>query len=220
MKKGELRQDPVREFIVNGITYISRNINIVFIIFISFIVVLGLFSYYKHLDKINIETSLKLAGKAQSVFFNGSLDEAKVKFERILSDYPNTLGANQALIYLLNFSIKENNKENFDKYLNYEFYNINDSYIKSSIFRMKSNNFYNQQLYNESFANLNKIQSTSKVNESIMGKIDLIDLYITEERYTEALSNLNILNIDNDIGFNEKNYIEEMLSFIKHKMKI
>tara|TARA_B100001250_G_scaffold363787_1_gene343354 strand:- start:900 stop:1565 length:666 start_codon:yes stop_codon:yes gene_type:complete len=221
MKKEELRQDPVRTFIVKSFTYVSTNANKVFIVLLCFLFIVGIFSYYNHLDNIKIEKSIRLAGRAQNAFINGNIEEAIVKFERIIEDFPGTLGANQALIFLLKSSMISNENSEFDNYLNQEVKNLNDEFIKSSIYRMKSNYEKDNDNYHASLKNLKNINNLFSYSLlSIPSLIDLSDIYILQEDYQKAEEQLELILNIKDISFNDKNQVEEMLFFVKQKMNI
>ncbi len=221
MKKEELRQDPVRTFIVNSVNYLTSNSNKVFIVLAAFLFIVGIFSYYSHLDKIKIEKSVRLAGRAQSSFINGNIEEATVKFERVLKEFPNTLGASQALVYLLKISMLSDDNPMYSNYLNSNFYDINDSYISSSIFRMKSNYENDNLNYDKSIEYLDKVDNLNSYSlSSISTHIDLINLYIIKEDYIKAEMQLNQVLKTKDLSFNDKNNLEEMLSFVNQKMNI
>ena len=124
MKKQELRRDAFRENVVKGIEYFNENRATAIKIFALIVLVVGGMSYYKHLGSIKLESAAHLAGRAQNIFIgdengnNGNIDESMVKFERVLNDYPNTPGAVQSLIYLLNEAISNNDLDKINKLLN------------------------------------------------------------------------------------------------------
>ena len=70
-------------------------------LFVVIFLLIGGISYFNHLGSIKLESAAHLSGRAQNIFINGNVDEAMVKFERVLDDYPNTPGAVQSLVYLL-----------------------------------------------------------------------------------------------------------------------
>jgi hypothetical protein len=87
MKKHELRHDAFRENVVKAIRYFNENRITVMKIFSAIILIIGGISYYNHLGSANLKKSAHLSGKAQNIFINGNLDEALVKFERVLADF-------------------------------------------------------------------------------------------------------------------------------------
>ena len=136
MKKQELRHDAFRENVVKGIQYFNDNSSTVIKIFAVIVLVVGGMSYYNHLGSIKLENAAHLAGRAQNIFINGNLDEALVKFERVLNDYPNTKAAHQSLIYLLNNAISDGDYISISAILDKmdgEIDKISDPVIKSAV---------------------------------------------------------------------------------------
>ncbi len=123
MKKQELRRDAFRENVVKGVEYFNLNRATAIQIFSIIVLAVGGMSYYKHLGSIKFESAAHLAGKAQNIFIgdengnNGNLDNAMVKFERVLDDYPKTPGAVQSLVYLLSDAVSNNDINKVNKLL-------------------------------------------------------------------------------------------------------
>ena len=139
MRKEELRRDPVREYIVRGVEYIKDNQSTVIKIFAGLVILVAGFSYYNHVEKVDFKSASNIAGLAQNSFINGDIDGSMVKFERVLEDYPNTSGAVQALVYLLNDALKQENYEeitNFISKYNGDFSIIDDRIVQASLFKI------------------------------------------------------------------------------------
>ena len=126
MKKEELRHDPIRENIIKWVQYCSENTSTVLQILAVVVLAVGGLSYFNYTGNIKMESASHLAGRAQNIFINGNLDEAIVKFERVLADYPNTPGAAQSLVYLLNDAMTKNDIEEAKRLLNENDGSIND----------------------------------------------------------------------------------------------
>ena len=137
MKKEELRHDPIRENIVKGVQYFSENTSTVLQILAVVVLAVGGLSYYNHTGNIKMESASHLSGRAQNIFINGNLDEAIVKFERVLEDYPNTPGAVQSLVYLLNDAMTKNDIEEAKRLLNENDGPINDPHVLAGIYKLQ-----------------------------------------------------------------------------------
>ncbi|SVE27107.1 uncharacterized protein METZ01_LOCUS479961, partial [marine metagenome] len=111
MRKEELRHDPIRENIVKSIEYIKENQNTVLKIFAGLVILIGGLNYYQYILKVKLKNASNIAGLAQNSFINGEIDEALVKFERVLDDYPRTSGATQSLVYLINDAVTQGDFE-------------------------------------------------------------------------------------------------------------
>jgi len=221
MNKQELRQDIFRENIVKGMQYINENIATAIKIIVVIIIIVAGMSYYNNLGSAKRESAAHLAGRAQNIFINGNLDEALVKFERVLNNYPNTPGAVQSLVYLLNDAITNNNIDTINKLLAKNDGKIEDPIIMSAIYKLKGDVLLVQGDHSSAIKNYQKAESImNKNNIPIQHQLDIVSVLLAQTNYVDALSALeNIIKTD-DIGFNEKNQAEELMAYVKQKMGI
>jgi len=222
MKKEEIRHDPVRENIVKGIQYIKDNQNTVLKIFVVLVILVFAFSYYNNIGKGNIGNASKIAGLAQNSFINGDIDEAMVKFERVLDDYPSTSGSVQSLVYLLNDALTIEDYETVSILISqYKdgISRIDDPIIKSAIFKIQGDIELANGNTDNALSYYKKAEKISKDNVSkVKFKLDIISALINQGDYNEAQNILeNILDIK-DVGYNEKNRTEELLAFVNYKL--
>ena len=133
MRKEEIRHDPVRENIIKSVEYIKDNQNIILKVFIGLVILVSGISYYNHMGSVKVENASNIAGLAQNIFINGDIDKAMVKFERVMGDYPNTPGALQSLVYLLNEAISSNDIDKVIKLLSDNDGIINDPNIRIAL---------------------------------------------------------------------------------------
>ena len=86
---------------------------------------------------------------------------------------------------------------------------------------MKSDHESDNGDHEEALKQINTINNLFTYSSmSVPSLIDLVNIYIIKEDYGKAEKQLKrILDID-DMSFNDKNHIEEMLSFVKQKMNI
>ena len=222
MRKEELRNDPIRENIVKGVEYIKNHQNTIIKIFMGLIILVAIFSYYNHKGSIIIDNASSISGLAQNIFINGNTDEAIVKFERVLDDYPGTLGATQSLIYLLNSALTNEDYEaltNLMSQIKEDINDIEDPVVRAALYKLQGDNAMIKENADEAitFYRMAKNCSSGSALE-IKYKFDIISVLLKQEDYSYARSMVeNILNIEN-LGFNEKNNAEELLAFIKHKL--
>ena len=221
MKKEELRHDPIREFIIKGIEYLKSKQRILLKVFLILAIMVTIFSYYNHVGSIRIENASIIAGLAQNTYINGEIDEAIVKFERVLNDYPTTFGATQSLIYILNDALT---KEEYEVVLNllsqYQngIDNINDPIVKAAIYKIKGD----IALVNGKLEDADSF--FQKASISLMGsamqvryQLDNIIALLKQENYDKALTVLeDIIKID-ELDYNNKNKAEELRAFVKYK---
>ena len=219
MKKDELRRDPIREYIVRAIQYLNHNSTFVFKILVVLLFSIAGISYFNYLGNAQSESASHLSGRAQNTFINGNLDDAIVKFERVVKDYPNTIGAGQALIYLFSEAIKNNNIDKINQLLLHNSSYIEDMVVTSAIFKIHGDISLNSSDTKSAVKYYSKAYEKSSLN-AVKYKLDIAIAYILEKNYSNAFHELEaIINYD-DIGFNEKNRAEELLAFTKQKMTI
>ena len=221
MKKQELRHDPIRESIIKGIQIFSENTSTVIQILAVVVLAVGGLSYYNHTRNIKMESASHLAGRAQNIFINGNLDEANVKFERVLADYPNTPGAVQSLVYLLIDAITKNDIEEAKRLLNENDGSINDSHVLAAIYKLQGDISLTETDFSTALKYFQKAENIAEGNLFHAG----FQLYITstllaQNNYENALQTLGEIIDNEDIGFNEKNIAEELIAYTKQKMGI
>ena len=221
MKKQELRHDPIRENIVKGIQYFSENTSTVIQILAVVVLAVGGLSYYNHTGNIKMESASHLAGRAQNIFINGNLDEANVKFERVLADYPNTPGAVQSLVYLLNDAITKNDIEEAKRLLNENDGSINDSHVLSAIYKLQGDIYLAEADFSTALKYFQKAENIAEGNPVQAGfQLDIASTLLAQNNYENALQTLGEIIDNEDIGFNTINTAEELIAYTKQKMGI
>ena len=221
MKKEELRHDPIRENIVKGVQYFSENTSTVLQILAVVVLAVGGLSYYNHTGNIKMESASHLAGRAQNIFINGNLDEAIVKFERVLADYPNTPGAAQSLVYLLNDATTKNNIEEAKRLLNENDGSINDPHVLAAIYKLQGDISLTEADFSTALKYFQKAENIAEGNPVQAGfQLDIAATLLAQNNYEKALQTLEVIIDNEDVGFNEKNIAEELIAYTKQKMGI
>ena len=221
MKKEELRHDPVRENIVKGVQYFSENTGTVLQVFAAIAIAVGGLSYYNHAGNIKMENASHLAGRAQNIFINGNLDEANVKFERVLADYPNTPGAVQSLVYLLNTAISNNNIAEIKRLLSENDGTIRDPRVLAAFYKLQGDVARNEADFASAIKYFQKAQNIGSENQSQVDcQLNIASTFLAQNNYENAIQTLQEIIDNSDVGFNEKNIAEELLAYAKQKMRI
>jgi outer membrane protein assembly factor BamD (BamD/ComL family) len=221
MKKEELRHDPIRENIVKGVQYFSENTRTVLQILGVVVLAVGGLSYYNHTGNIKMENASHLAGRAQNIFINGNLDEAIVKFERVLADYPNTPGAAQSLVYLLNDAMTKNDIEDAKRLLNENDGSINDPHVLATIYKLQGDISLTEADFSTALKYFHKAENIAEGNPVQAGfQLDIAATLLAQNNYENALTTLEEIIDNEDVGFNEKNIAEELIAYTKHKLGI
>ena len=221
MRKEEIRHDPVRENIVKGVEYIKENQNMVLKIFACFVILVTVISYYNHIVSVKIGNASDIAGLAQNTFINGDIDEALVKFERVMEDYPNTSGATQSLVYLLNEAVSKEDHEIMKNIISKYKSDIDDPLVQGAIYKIQGDIALQEDRVEDALSYYRKAENISRATSiHVKYQLDIITTLISKEKYSVAKKILGkILDIE-DVGFNEKNKAEELLAFVNHKLGI
>ena len=224
MKKQEIRHDPVRENIVKGVQYTKDNKEKVLSLLAGLAILIGGFSYMNRTDSIKVEEASHLSGIGQNSFINGNIDEAMVKFERVIDDYPDTPGAVQALVYLLNNALDKvvtsEDKEAVYQLLRVNSPSISDPVLKAAFYKLQGD--LELESDPESAKSFYKKAQAAVKEDGLRQKygVDIAVAHIALNNYQEAASTLeSILNAD-EIDFSIKNTAEELQAFINYKLGI
>ena len=221
MKKQELRHDPIRENIVKVVQYFNENSSTVLKVFAVIVLGIAGISYYNHTDSMKVENAANITGRAQNTFINGNLDEALVKFERVLDDYPDTPGAVQSLVYLLNDAVTNQDEEAVQSLLSNHDGNIDDPVVASAFYKLRGDIALNQGDSNAAVKYYQRAQSNADgISLQIKYKLDIAAVFIAQDNYDDARETLDDILNNEDIGFNEKNTAEELMGFVSQKLGI
>ena len=219
MKKQELRHDPVRENIVKGVQYFNENSGTVLKLFAVIVLGIAGISYYNYIDSMKVENAANITGIARNTFINGNLDEALVKFERVLDDYPDTPGAAQSLVYLLNDAVTNQDEEAIQSLLSNHDGNIADPVVASAFYKLRGDIALNQgdaggavKYYRKAKSNADGSALQTKY------KLDITAALIAQDNYDDARKTLDKILNNEDIGFNDKNTAEELMGFVSQKL--
>ena len=222
MRKDEIRNDPIRDKIVQGINFIKENQNTIFLIIGFFAIIIISVSYFQNINNIKNTNASNIAGLAQNNFINGDTDEAAVKFQRVLDDYKNSNGALQSSIYLLSDALRDGDNEKLIEILSRittDLNNIDDPILKSYIFKVKGDILLDQNDISDAIENY-KLASKYAERSSNKIKYDIATssaLLMAEEYGVAAQLLEEVLSIK-DINFNDKNKAEELLAIANYKM--
>ena len=219
MRKEELRHDPVRENIVKGVEYIKENQNTVLKVFAGLVILVVVLSFYKHKGTVKLDNASKIAGLAQNTFINGETDEAMVKFERVLDDYPSTSGATQSIVYLLSDAVTRGDYEAVSNLIAQHKGSIEDPTVKAYLYKIEGDMALYEGSVDDALSFYRKAENSSQDSASkIKYKLDVITVLLTREDYSEVKEILEDILGNKDVGYNEKNKAEELLSFVNHKL--
>ena len=222
MRKEELRHDPVRENIVKSIEYIKENQNTVLKIFAGLIILIGGLSYYNHMGSISQDDASNISGFAQNSFINGEIDEAMVKFERVLDDYPGTSGAIQSIVYLLNDAVTQGDYEAVSKFISQyqgSIDSIEDPIVQAYLYKIQGDMSLYEGRADDALSFYRKAEKSSQDSAGkIKYKLDIMTALLIREDYSQVKEILEDILEIKDVGYNEKNKAEELIAFVNQKL--
>ena len=164
MKKQELKNDPIRDYIVNAYNYFDENKNITYSVSLAVIFSLFVFVYLNNnKTKFNLNSSVK-SGITQNLFLlseqSGNIENKNIsiqEFNSIVEGDYNKESINQAVIYLIK-NAKDNN-EDIITIIDKNYFNSDDEFLNSYYngivgdYYSKSNNFKSAINYYEKCIN-------------------------------------------------------------------
>lgn len=215
MRKEEIRHDPVRDKIIKYIESIKENQSIVLTIIGLIVIIIITFGYFQNLNLNNSGNASNIAGLGQNNFINGDIDEAIVKFERTIRDFPNTNGALQSSIYLLSDAIKNLDLNKINKIIDQmenEIVSVDDPVIIAYYYKTKGDIASNNDLSEMAIDNYKLAKKYSPDNRKASYDLDIAIVLLKDGNYSDAKTLLKQLLELDDLGFNERNKIEELLA--------
>ena len=217
MDKKELKEDLIRDRIIDFIEYISENsINV----FILVLLVVGGISTYtflsnKKIDEFNL--SSELSGLAQNEYNQGDSIFAIDDLQQVLNDYEETPGGSQAYIYLIYDAYINDDIDKLESLFdNYSIY-LKDPFLKASVVEAKAYLAMNTKDYSSAIELINK---SLKINDikSIKTRLDIAKarIYIANKNYEEAQNLLEKISSDSAVTNSQKNVIDELTAYVIH----
>ena len=217
MDKRELKQDLVRDRIIDSIQYLVDQWIYTLAILCLLIAGISSYGFWSNKKYAEFKTSSELSGLAQNEYNQGDKLFAVDDLEGVLNDYEETDGGTQAYIYLLYDAYVNNEIEKLESLLNtYSVYS-DDPFLKSSVLETKAYLSSNSQDYSSAINLLNK---SMKVNSfDVIGvrlNISKARMHIARQEYLEAATLLKSLAESKTATNSQKNTIEELLSYVSH----
>ena len=161
MDKKELKQDLIKDRIIDLIQYISeKSLNTVIILVI---LVLAIFAYgflsKQKIDKFNM--SSEISGLAQNEYNQGEIEFSIEDLQGVLDGYEKTHGGTQAYIYLIYDAYINDDIDKLESLLNnYSIYS-DDLFLKSSILETRAYLSLNNGDYSSAINFLNKFSKVT-----------------------------------------------------------
>ena len=213
MKKEEIRQDPIKDKIIQSLSYLDENRSIFVNILIALIIAIGGISYFNSMKAKSVSKASAIAGVAQNLYNLNQTDIALNEMQKVLDDYSGTPSAMHSYIYLLKDSYVNNDTLRLNHLLNNYDIDVADHILAQGIYELKANM---SNLYDEKVSYLKK--AISLASESSVGRLEisLAQLYISEGDYGSARLLLNEY-VSDDASFNLRSLAKQLIGFIDSK---
>ena len=213
MKKEEIRQDPVKDKIIQTISYLDQNRSIFINVLVVFLILIGGLSYFNTMKSKSINDASAIAGVAQNLYNLNQSEEALSNMQKVLDNYSDTQSAMHSYIYLLKDAYESNDTLKLNHMLNNYNINISDPILAQAVYELKA---HMSSLFKDKVSNYEK--AISLASETGKGKLEiaLAQVYISEGDYENAKFLLQKYKSD-DVAFNLRNTANQLIAFIDSK---
>ena len=217
MDKKELRQDLIRDKLINFIQFVSERLLYVIGILIILIVIIGSYSFLSKQKISTFNLSSEISALAQIEYNKGEIDFALIDLQQVLDNYEKTPGGAQSYIYLIYDAYINNDIDKLNTLLNnYSIY-TDDLLLNSSILETNANISMSNKNYSSAIKFLEKSLTINNINSlKIRLSISKARVYIEEGNYDKAIVLLNNIKGDVNATSRQKNIIDELISYIIH----
>ena len=196
MKKQEIKQDPIRDYIVNTYNYFADNRNILYSVVGVIAGILFLFIFINNNSTKKLDKSNSISSSAQNFHIDGEYDLANAKFDELLNGSYSQESVNQAILYKMKEAI-DNNEDLTLITDNYKF-KSKDSFLTSQYNVLLGDYHFNNDNFKESINYYNKsLKLFNKYPDILIdAKISLIEAYVQIDDISKAKKEADSVNED------------------------
>ena len=217
MDKKELKQDLIRDRIIDSIQYISDQWQYAVALLLFIAAGISAFSFLSNKESDRFNIASEMSGVAQNEYNQGDIEFAIEDLEVVLGDYEDTHGGAQAYIYLIYDAYINNDDSKLESLLeDYSIYS-SDPLLESSVLETKAYLSLNSGDYSKAIDLLNK---SLKINNMDVLKVRLeiakARVYIDSKEYGKAESILSSLKDEGLPDAAQQNTIDELSSYLSH----
>lgn len=217
MDKKELKEDLIRDRIIDSIQYISDQWQYVIGLLTVIILTISAYGFYSNKENKRIKLSSEMSGLAQSEYNQGDIEFAVEDLENVLGDYEDTHGGTQAYIYLIYDAYINDDFAKLESLLNdYSMY-TDDALLESSVLETKAYLSNNDNDFDSAIELLNKAMSINDIDAfKVRFGIAKARVCINKEDYKKASDILIELGDSKFSSTSQQNTIDELKSYIAH----
>ena len=217
MDKKELKEDLIRDRIIESIQYMSDQWQYVALTLTLIILSISAYGFLSSQEADKFNLSSEISGIAQNEYNQGDVSFAIEDLENVLGDYENTHGGTQAYIYLIYDAYLNGDMSKLESLLeDYSIYS-KDPLLESSILETRAYLSLSEANYSKAIDLLDEslgINDIDAVNTRL--KIAKARVYIASKEYNKAASLLDDLRNSEMGNVNQKNTIDELSSYLVH----
>lgn len=215
-KKTDFKRDPVRETIAQIYQLINRHRkHIMQYGPIIIIAVLFLAYYSYHSKTVESEANIKF-GKAMNLFIDGQSDLALLEFQTVVDEYDGTASADYAKLYLIQEAYKNGMLDQVNALVN-DLDSNDDEIIQSYMIVLEGHLALDAGDYESALKHYKKAEALigfPSLQKDI--QINVIRANILKGNYQAALDKGQKLLDDENLKFNIKNELEDLLAEAKY----
>ena len=223
MKKEDIKKDLVKDKIISGIYYLSDNSKYVwgFLALATSAIILLSFSASKTNKKSLKSNDLLGVLQNRAIYDDTSNDSLLLSdFEFLLNSSLSNESYNQVMIYLLNHSIKSNDKTKVVSLLNKNKFNSDDNMLNAFILKLQGDIASDDNRMSDAISYYSKASDlVPSYDLMVLYSITLINLYLEESNLSKANEVVaKILALTKDVENLSRN-TQNNIDFIQYKLK-
>ena len=217
MDKKELKQDLIRDRIIDSIQYISDQWQYVVALLLFVAAGISAFSFLSNKESDRFNIASEMSGVAQNEYNQGDIEFAIEDLEVVLGDYEDTHGGAQAYIYLIYDAYINNDDSKLESLLeDYSIYS-SDPLLESSVLETKAYLSLNSGDYSKAIDLLNRSLKINNMDVlKVRFEIAKARVYIDSKEYGKAESILSSLKDEGLPNAAQQNTIDELSSYLSH----
>ena len=217
MDKKELKQDLIRDRIIDSIQYISDQWQYAVALLLFVAAGISAFSFLSNKESDRFNIASEMSGVAQNEYNQGDIEFAIEDLEVVLGDYEDTHGGAQAYIYLIYDAYINNDDSKLESLLeDYSIYS-SDPLLESSVLETKAYLSLNSGDYSKAIDLLNRSLKINNMDPlKVRFEIAKARVYIDSKEYSKAESVLSSLRDEGLSNTTQRNTVDELSSYLSH----
>ena len=217
MDKKELKQDLIRDRIIDSIQYISDQWQYAVALLLFVAAGISAFSFLSNKESDRFNIASEMSGVAQNEYNQGDIEFAIEDLEVVLGDYEDTHGGAQAYIYLIYDAYINSDDSKLESLLeDYSIYS-SDPLLESSVLETKAYLSLNSGDYSKAIDLLNRSLKINNMDPlKVRFEIAKARVYIDSKEYSKAESVLSSLRDEGLSNTTQRNTVDELSSYLSH----